>query len=279
LSARAPTTRAVVPEKERVVEMRYEKIVADSAAVFRYCMTLSPDGTLRVAIDDVSDEKRHLDKPKKITPAARERLNEILLDPEFSTLAPAYAGPDGEPPELKSWTLRVVYSGRVKDVRIVNAPEPEAFRRIREKLEVFSKNELGIWAIQRTRAQLIALAGDCAETGKMKWEDRDVEHGNLSRAIAAYREAIFYLDTVNPKPPAFADYQQALETAVRELAKRFEDRRFRADRAINLQDWETAREELKILCRLVPDRDDDRYREAAAKLVDVEKKLIKGGGR
>jgi hypothetical protein len=113
----------------------------------------------------------------------------------------------------------------------------------------------------------------------MKWEDRDVEHGNLSRAIAAYREAIFYLDTVNPKPPAFADYQQALETAVRELAKRFEDRRFRADRAINLQDWETAREELKILCRLVPDRDDDRYREAAAKLVDVEKKLIKGGGR
>lgn len=270
---------AVQPEKERVVEMNYEKIAADSTAVFRYSMSLSPDGLLRVAIDDVSGEKRHLDKPKRLSPEAAARLGEILLDPELSALEDSYAGPDGEPPVLNSWRLRIVTTGRVKDVRIVNTQEPEAFRRAREKLEVFSKNELGIWAIQRTRAQLLALAADCAETGRVKWEDRDVEHGNLFRSIAAYREAIFYLDTVNPKPPEFAKYQRALEEAQSEQARRFQDQRFRADRAINLKDWEAAREELKVLCEIVSDREDERYREAAAKLVDVEKTLSKGGRR
>lgn len=274
-----PPPSPAIPEKERVLAMRYEKVVADSSSVFRYCMTLSGDGTLRVAIDDVSDEKRHLDKPKKLSDNARGRLGEILLDPELKELDAAYAGPDVEPPALKSWALRVVYSGRVKDIRIVNTQEPEAFRRVREKLEVFSKNELGIWAIQRTRAQLIALAAECADVGRVKWEDREVEYGNLHAAIVAWREAIFYLDTVNPKPPEFDGYRQSLEKAVAELEKRFSEQRFRADRAINLKDWGTAHAELKILCQLVPDRDDDRYREASAKMVDVEKKMSEGGSR
>lgn len=278
----APAEKTAVPatvEKERVLRMSYEKVVADSEAVFRYCMTLSEDGTLRVAIDDIADEKRHLDKPKKLAASAVARLGEILLDPGLKELDAAYAGPDGEPPSLKSWALRVVYSDRVKDVRIVNTQEPEAFRRVREKLEVFSKNELGIWAIQRTRAQLIALAAECADVGRVKWEDREVEYGNLHAAIVAWREAIFYLDTVNPKPPEFDSYRQSLEKAVAELDRRFSEQRFRADRAINLKDWQTAHAELKILCQLVPDRDDDRYREASAKMVDVEKTMSKGGTR
>ena len=54
--------------------------------------------------------------------------------------------------------------------------------------------------------------------------------------------------------------------------------RFLADKAMNLGDWEAAQNELKILCELVPDRDDPRHAEATARLVDVENRMKKARG-
>ena len=180
------------------------------------------------------------------------------------------------PPALSSWTLKVVYSTRARTIRIVNVPEPESFRAIREKLEAFSKNQLGVWALQYSRDKLVALAEEAVRLGRSKWEDRDVQHGNLFGAVAAFKEALFYLETVNPKPESAAVARQGLKDSLDELEKRYADQRFLADRAINLGEWETARRELLVLVEMVPDRSDDRNREATAKLVDVEKRL-KGG--
>ncbi len=262
--------------KETVSEFRYEKIDANSSEIFRYYMVYSADGTLKVTIDDVPKANRHIDKRAKLTDEARERLNEILTDPELMSLDREYAGPGGESPELKSWRLRILYTTRGRSVYVENTPEPEAFRRIREKLETFANNELGLWALQYSHEKLIEMAAASAENARAKWNDRDVEYGNIHAAICAYREAIVYLDTVNPKPSAFADYRAALEEAEKELEQRYRDQRFRADQALKMSNWETARQELKVLCELVPDRRDDRYREAAAKLIDVEKRLGKG---
>ena len=275
---KAPAAAAPAEEADRVVEMRYEKVVATGESVFRYYMCLSSEGSLRVAIDDVPGENRHVDQTRHLGEQAVARLGEILLDPDFRALDRQYVGPDSEPPELRSWDITVVYSSRARRISIVNTQEPEAFRRVREKLEAFTKNELGVWAIQCSRAQLEDMAAESAETGRMKWEDRDVEYGNLDASVRAYREAVSYLDTVNPKPPEYAQYRDAMERSLKELDRRYADQRFKADRALNLSDWETARAELRVLCQMVPDRDDDRYREAAAKLVDVEQR-IKNGGR
>ena len=112
--------------------------------------------------------------------------------------------------------------------------------------------------------------------GKAKWEDRDVQHGNLAGSVAAYKEAIFYLETVDPKPDCITDARKGFEDATKELDRRYGDQRFLADRAINLGQWETAQRELAVLLEMVPDRGDARNREAAAKLIDVEKRM-KGG--
>ena len=264
--------------KDDIIEMRYEKVEADSDSIFRYYMVYAPDGTLKVMIDDVPGENRHIVRSAKLGDKARARLVEILTDPEVKTLDREYVGPDGEPPELKSWTLQIVYTTRSKLIRIINTQEPDTFKRLREKLEAFSKNELGIWAIQYSRDKLEELARKSAETARIKWEDRDVEYGNIFAAISAYKEAIFYLETVNPKPNDYGVYKAALEMAERELEARYKEQRFKADKAINLKDWIVAQDELKILCELVPDREDERYREAAAKLVDVEKRLGKTKG-
>ena len=264
---------------EDVLEMRYEKVEADSDSIFRYYMVYQPDGTLKVMIDDVPEEDRHIVKSCTLNEKAKARLVEILLDPEVRALDRTYTGSELNAGELKSWELRVVYTTRVKVVKVINTQEPEAFKRLREKLEAFSKNELGIWAIQYSREKLVELAEKSAENARMKWEDRDVEFGNLNASIEAYKEALFYLETVNPKPSVYGIYKDALEMAEKELDGRYEEQRFKADKAINLKDWVAAKEELTILCEIIANREDDRYREAATKLIDVEKRLGKKGAK
>ena len=270
-----PETKDIVEteREETLKELSYEKVDADSEKVFRYSLTLSNGGMLTATVDDVPEEDRHLNKSVYLGDAAMARLREILADPEFEALDSEYAGPEGEPPVLKSRTLRVVWSRHAKRVVCVNTAEPDAFVRLREKLEAFSKNELGIWAMGHSRAQLVALAAESAAAAAEKWADREVEYGNVYAAVHAWKEALFYLETVNPKPPEFDEYRQALKTAEADLDGRYKDRRFAADRAINIADWATAKSELQVLIALVPDRDDDRYREAAAKLMDVEKRM------
>lgn len=271
---------APIEEKaEDVLEMRYEKVEADRDSIFRYYMVYQADGTLKVMIDDVPNEDRHIVKSCTLSEKAKARLVEILVDPEVRTLDRVYTGAAMDAGELTSWELRIVYTTRVKVVKIINTQEPEVFKRLREKLEAFSKNELGIWAIQYSREKLVELAEKSAETGRMKWEDREVEFGNLAASIVAYKEALFYLETVDPKPNVYGIYKAALEMAEKELTARYEEQRFKVDKAINMKDWIAAKEELAILCEIIPDREDERYREAAAKLVDVEKRLGKKGAR
>ena len=265
--------------KPVVSEVKYEHVQADSSGIFRYYLTVEPNGMMTVRVDDVPNQNRHHAKSGKLSKEALDELNDILAYGKLVEIDRELSGPEPDPPSLSSWDLKVVYDSSVLHIRIQNTDEPEAFSAIREKLEAFSKSELGIWAIQYPREKLIELARQSIEVGREKWEDRDVNHGNLAAAISAYREAIFYLETVNPKPDCAAEAVEGEKKAVAELAKRYSDQRFRADKALNLSQWETARNELGIILEMVPDRRDDRNRDARSKLLSAESHLKKKGVR
>ena len=268
---------AAKEDVDRVVELSYEKVVADSASIFRYFMTISREGDLKVTIDDISGEVRRVDRPaKRLDAATLKRVDEMMLDPALLSIESQHVGPDGEPPKLRSCVLKVIYAKGVRTFSVVNAREPAVFARVCEQLETLAKNELGIWAIQRSAAELVRDAAASAAIARTKWEERDVEYGNIDAAIRAYREAIGCLDTVDPKPPEYESYLSAHAEAEKELDKRYREQRFKADRALNLGDWATASAELQILCKIVPDRNDERNIEAMNKLSDVERRL-KGG--
>ena len=266
-----------VPEESTVVrELFYEKVEADSGRIFRYALRLSDDGVLSVSVDDVPKNDRSFTKSEKLGDKARAELNDILAVDKIRDLDREYVGLEPDPPALESFELRIVYSTSARTVRVVNTQEPEAFRTVRERLEAFSKNQLGVWAIQYSSEKLVELAQESIEVGRSKWEDRDVNHGNLFAAVAAYREAMFYLETVNPKPACAAAARDGLAAAKAELDRRYADQRFAVDKALNQGRWEDAKRELAVLLEMVPDRDDDRHRNASAKLVDVERRM-KGG--
>ena len=269
------------PLKPQIIEqakpllLYYEKVEATAENIFRYELTLSPSGVLAVKIDDLSGKDRHVRKEKTVDPEVLSELARDIESSGFFSLEKTYTGFAAHPNTLNEWTLTVAVGKRAHTCRVTNRLEPDSFRALREKLETFSKNELGIWAIQFSADKLTSLAREALAVARKKYDEREVRYGNLFEAIRSYREAVFYLDTVNPKPGFYAEIIDGFETSENDLAKRYEEQRFRADRAINLSDWTAAAQELKILCELIPDRADPRHKEATRKLIDVESRLKK----
>ena len=282
-----PRKAQVVPlAEDKTLLLNYELVQADAESIFRYTMNLTPDGTLSVKIDDVgpaqkqADGKvtsgdRHVNKEKKLDQAALIDLIREIESSGFFALEKSYSGFAARENELEERTLLIALGKRVHTCQVSNRTEPEPFKKLRERLETFSKNELGIWAIQFSTDKLTALAREALDVARKKYEEREVRYSNLFEALRSYQEAVFYLDTVNPKPDFYNEILNGFEETENELEKRYKDQRFRADKAINLSEWATARDELKILCEMIPDRTDKRYREASQKLMDVESRLKK----
>lgn len=265
-----------VPDAEPTMQgFTFEKVEATAAGIYRYSLSYSAGGELTVEIDDVPEENRHVRKTATLSAEAQANLAKIFASDELYRLDREYTGVPLKPNTLKSFSLHVLRGSRVFDITIENSQEPPVFREAREQLETFSKNELGIWAIQFSAEKLVEMSAESRRAADAKWEERDVQHGNLAAAIAAYDEAVFYLETVNPKPADYGDLVNRRRQAAAELDKRYRDQRFLADRAINLQDWATAQRELRILCELVPSTKDPRHAEASAKLLDVESRMKK----
>ena len=272
------TPKDVVVKEPVVTAIEYERVQADSSSIFRYYLTLEK-GVLTVKVDDTSENRHPKPKSRSLTEEAVAEINEFLAYRKLRKLDDTYVGLEPDPPALDSWELKVVYDKGEKSIKVVNTAEPEAFQTIREKLEAFSKSELGIWAVQYSRAKLVELATKAVELGDVKWQDRDVDFGNLAAAIAAYNEAIQHMETIDPRPGCYEMAVNGLKRATEELDKRFKDRRFQADRALNLSQWEEAIKELHILMEMVPDRRDDRNRDVRNKLLSAESKLKKGGAK
>lgn len=265
-------TRPVRPVEDHSLQIAYEKVEASTGNVFRYEMTLSPDNVLAVRIDDLA-QNRHVRKEKNVDPALVAELARAIESSGFFLLDPVYQATSLRPDEMNAWDITVIVGRNARRCRVANRSEPERFRAVRERIETFGKNELGIWAIQFSADKLTELARDALQVARKNCDERDIRYGNLAAGIQGYREAEFYLDTVDPKPEFYAEIVSGLEQARKELDNRYEQQRFRADRAINLQDWSAAAQELRVLCELIPDRADDRHKEATRKLLDVETRL------
>ena len=265
------SVQAVPAPRHLPLEIHYEKVEATSNSIFRYEMTLSPAMRLAIVIDDLS-ENRHVREEAVVATNLVLGLARELDQSGFFSLADAYEGVAR--PELhNSWELTLLIGDRVKRCRVVNRVEPAAFQAVRERLETFGKNELGIWAIQFSREKLIALADDAFTRGRNMFDERGIAYGNTAEAIRRFQEALFYLQTIDPKPDFHGELVSLLAQAGEELVRRYEEQRFLADRALNLKEWATAARELRILRELIPDRSDPRNLEAERKLLDVENRL------
>lgn len=261
----------------KIRSLSYEKVEATVKGICRYAVEVDASGNIRAQLDDVPDNDRHINKTAKLSDKARQDLDKLLSSDLFK-LEKEYVGAP-RPGELNRYEIRIVRGNEIFGCVVENTAEPEAFRSVRLALETFSQNELGIWAIQYSAEKLTEMSQEARIAADAKWEERDVNYGNLSAALKLYDEAVMDLETVNPKPQDYSELITKRDMVRAELDRRYKDQRFEVDRAVNMGDWERAVRELKILCELVPDSRDPRHVEAVAKLVDVENRMKKGSAK
>ena len=262
----------------RLWSVSYEKVEASTKGICRYAVNVDGLGNISAELDDVPDSDRHIRKSAQLSEKARDELDRLFASSELFRLDREYSGTP-RPGELNRYELRVVRGTVAFSCVVENASEPDPFRAVRLALETFSQNELGIWAIQYSSEKLTEMSAEARLAADAKWEERDVNYGNLAAALKLYDEAVMDLETVNPKPEDYGELITKREMVRAELDRRYKDQRFEVDRAVNMGDWDRAVRELKILCELVPDSRDPRHAEAAAKLVDVENRIKKGGAK
>lgn len=264
-----PVAAASSPEVLSDLDLSFERVEGTSSNIFRYFLEVE-NSTLTVQVDDLQSN-RHVRREKKVAPELLRDLARSLEASGFFDLQDDYSGL--APGIYDSSDLSVTISAKTRRVRVLNRIEPEVFASARAMIEEFGKNELGLAALAIDPASLVEKAKASLLQGKKMRDEREVRDENLFNAIKAFKECEWYVETIEPKPEFYAEAMAAKTDCERELQRRFDDIWFVAERAVKLRDWKEADRQLKTICEMIPDRSDDRNRNASKKLVDVERHL------
>jgi len=269
---RVPSVRvAATNQPPTGLEIRYEKVQASAANIFRYELTLR-NGTMAIRVDDLSND-RHIGQEKKVDPLMLGALADALDATGFFELQEEYSGLAKD--IFDAWDITLTIGARTHRVRVANRVEPEAFAKARARLEDSSRTEMGLAALALPPDKLVELAKESLLQGRKLYDEREVQFANLQRAIHSYREAEVYLETVEPKPDFYPQVITGREDCRRLLQAAYDDHDFRADRAIKLRDWPEASKQLRIIMEMIPDREDKRYQQAQQRILDVQRYLGK----
>lgn len=263
----------VVEKKEpQILEICYEKVIADKNNIFRYQLQLDANRMLYVQIDDLVN-KRHVRKESEVNQKYIDELIRIIDGSGFYGLSADYEGI--QPDIYNLWDLSITIGRKSHRTKVLNRVEPEIFRTVRELLEEAVRNELGLWAIEFSAEKLLDMANTSYLLGKKLYDERDVKYGNVATALKSFKEAEWYLETVEPKPEFYPEVIAYIRDCKDELDKRYKDQNFLAERAIKMREWGQAASELRVLCQIIPNRDDKRNKDARKKLLDIESRIEK----
>lgn len=256
-------------EKFPEFDVSFERVEGSASNIFRFAMAISGH-RLVVQVDDLATD-RHVRREKSVAPELLEDLSRVCDQAGFFELLPEY---EGVAPGIHEATdIAVTIGSRSHRVRALNHVEPEGLARLRGQLEEFSKNELGLAALAIEPGELRNRARETFLLGRKLFDEREVDVGNLAKAIRALTEAEWYLETIEPKPDFYAEILSRRSDCERELQRRYENLWFMAERSVKLRDWKEAAVQLRRVCEMIQDRSDDRHRNAYKKLVDVERRL------
>jgi hypothetical protein len=252
-----------------VFRLRYERVEASSKDIFRYEMSIV-NGTLSVAIDDIKQEK-HIRKNKALEPKAIARIHDSIQEQQIFSLPAQIEGKTTD--VWDSNIMEVVADGQSHRIQVLNRLPPDNFKKVCTQLADFAAKELNMIGETMTSEELKKRAQEGYQRACQLSEQRSVKAENLYNAIKAFDEVIWYLESIEPKPPIYADAIKGRQEAVDALGKQIEDHRFRATKAIQLKEWKTAAMELRQLLEKLPDQTDKRNQDAQVQLLDVERHL------
>ncbi|MDD5678095.1 MAG: FHA domain-containing protein [Kiritimatiellae bacterium] len=259
--------------RTQALTISYEKVQADTKNIFRYVLELE-DNELSIQINDLQNKRQVAGQQRRhVAPDLLQSLADTIEQADFFALKEFYQGVAADIWDLTDLTVTI--GRKTHRVQVLNTLEPPAFKTVREAIEEFGQNELGLAALALAPEKLLDLARAASLLGRSLYDQRDVKNDNLAKAIRSLQEVEWYLETIEPKPDFYASAVALRGDAEREIQANCDDIMFLAERAIRLKDWKEAALQLRLLCEKIPDRADSRHQNARKKLIDVERHLKK----
>ena len=259
--------------RAQTLSISYEKVQADAKNIFRYVLELEAN-ELSIQITDLQNKRQVVGQQhRQVAPEILQSLSDTIEQADFFALKESYQGVATDVWDLIDLTVTI--NRKTLRVQVLNTQEPEACKTVREAIEEFGQNELGLAALALAPEKLIDLAHSASLLGRSLYDQREVKHDNLAKAIRSLHEVEWYLETIEPKPDFYASAMDLRAEAEREMQATSDDIMFLAERAIRLKDWNEAALQLRLLCEKIPDRADIRHQNARKKLLAVERHLKK----
>jgi hypothetical protein len=267
-----PEPEVVTQPKVDRVQLSYERVIAGDGNVFRYALQLDENGVLSAEIHDI-EEQRNIIREKKLEPDTLKEFSNQLLNrkQDFIKLDEAYERAVSD--SLNSNEITLIFGNEAKNVRTVNHPQPDTFTAVRELLEGFAQNQLGLRTLQKPPAELRAEAAVAWSNSQSLYAKREVKYENLYQAIQKLREVRFLLQDIEPKPDY---YDQALELEQSwgsELKNLVNDLVFEANRASQINQKQETANYLRRILKTYPEKSSSIYIQAYNNLRRIEQEL------
>ncbi|MCL1888843.1 MAG: FHA domain-containing protein [Kiritimatiellaeota bacterium] len=263
-------------QEDQTLQFEYEKTTLSSDNILRMHVKLTPDGMLSGQISNLAGQ-RSLSEEKKLQPGDVERLLQSLKQNEgvtrFMALNPEYDALNSNPNHMEEYAVTLVVGKNANKSVVRNRREPPDFENIREILRSFSVIELRFTNFDIPGEELTANAETFLREANTLMAERELDLGNVWRAIRRYEDADATLLSVSPKPSFYSEIVAGREDALKQLETDYNVYRYGADHAIRTEDWRVAQRNLQFIKRLVPDEQNEWHKAANRDLINVEHHL------
>lgn len=250
--------------------LNYERVDGDGDNIFRYSLTLTPDGKATLQADDVHN--RHFTRSAKLSGETLATLKRRVAKSDFFTIMDSRVGKAEGKYDL--YDVALGCDGEFNHVRVLNREVPAGLSDLVDTLEEVLFDALDVsHTLLKDDATLVELAKESYRVAQNFYRERETSHDNLAQCIRHLQESLTYLETLNPKPAPYEDVHSLLSTARLAQKKRYKEYMFLVDKAMRISDWNDARRNLQICMQLISDRSDERYETITDKMIEVEGKL------
>ena len=250
----------------------YEKVQSGNGNIFRYAVTLDEKGALVAAIHDLT-QQRDIRREEKVGEKDLAQMRNQMLDQRdvFFGLREEYRGVSGASHE--SYRITLIFGREAKSVLVENQLEPDAFKEVRERVEAFAGNLLGLSTLHMPPEVLRARADEAWANARKLYEERDVKNGNLWDATQRLKEAAWLLETIEPKPDYYRDAVQLRVQWLDELNRRVMNLDFEAVREYQVGNRERAAELYRRIMATIPERANTFHNQAYNNLNRIEQEI------
>lgn len=261
-----------VTKEDKSLQFFYEKVIAGNGNIFRYALKLDDQGELTAEVHDLR-QQRSIVRKEQVDPDRLASLRDRLLGNKDSLVAlqDEYEGLPINSHE--SYNLTVIFGKDAKTVRVANQLEPDAFKQVREQIEAFSNNELGLINPDIPPEELRRLAADSWENAQSLFAARDVKNGNLWEATQKLKDVVFLLETIEPKPPYYQEAVTLREQWRRILLEKVQNLEFEAIRAHTMGDPARSMELNRRILATFPEKSHTEYKDAYNRLTQIEQEM------